>query len=149
MATVRADLVPSIEVVPGARRPLWHDQALLPQGLLPVTNPRALVYCPLVYHPGFVGVCPLTITELLRVHQLPLVMDAPILAWGFDLTRPLPFESAPPPNMFASIIRQLQSKLGGVDTSSCTSDSTEPTTVEESWSLGLDSGRGNVSLAAP
>ena len=101
--------VPSEDELPIRRRPMWHDNTLLPQGLFACQYPQAKVYCKSVYHPGSFAKRALTTEELLRLYQLPLEMDKPILEMAVRWTGGVPFEHTPPPEMYASMFRQLWS----------------------------------------
>jgi len=116
MPLVDQGSLPTFSEVPAARKAIWHENVLLPRGLLPCHKPQSRVYCPSVFHPGKFGVRPLALQELLRLYQLPLSMDSAIRDRHFNLQHALPFESAPPPDMFVSFFRQLWSgDTGGVE----------------------------------
>ena len=110
---------------------MWHSDALLPQGLFSCRHPGANVYCKSVFYPRSFAKQSLTTTKLLRLYQIPLEMDRSILEMaqltGFmekslkSQLKPmrtqvyLPFEDTPPPEMYASIFRQLWSENKGGD----------------------------------
>ena len=106
--------VPSVDELPAKKLPMWHDDALLPQGLFSCRYPQARVYCKSVFHPGGFAKRSLTTEELLRLYQLPLAMDKPLLEMAVRWKDGVPFENTPPPEMYASIFRQLWSEdMGG------------------------------------
>ena len=101
-----------MDALPPQRRPLLHDGALLPQGLFSSRSPDSLVICPSVYHGGRRVARRLSLGEKLRLHQLPLRMDA-VLLEAFEgghrgrSSNPLPFEDSPPPEWYAHIFRWM------------------------------------------
>ena len=96
------------------------DNALLPQGLLALRDPRALVLAPSVYHPGSRILRSLSVEERLRMHQSPLELDAfvrgePIEgaeARSWKLVREI--SDSLTPDMYVSMFRQLWGFRGGV-----------------------------------
>jgi len=111
------------------RTVLWDDAILRPDGLLPCNNPDAMTYCPVYYYPHSWVVRTLTLSELLRVYQLPRTMDPLFsrhlkllsgtvdraLAQSKRLARGLLllFENLPSLAILTSIICQLWGDNGG------------------------------------
>ncbi len=89
---------------------LWHLDVMLGEGLFLCTRPRSLVYCPSHFFPRQWIRCMLTLPELLRLYQLPLLMDPPHR--DLDPGRGLPVKDAPVPDLFVSIFRQLWGEYG-------------------------------------
>ena len=111
------------------RKVLWDGAILRPDGLLPRNNPLAMTYCPVYFSPHSWVVRPLTLSELLRIYQLPQVMD-PLFTRHLNLSsgsvertlarsKPtarellMPFENSPSSGILTSIIRQLWGDDGG------------------------------------
>jgi hypothetical protein len=108
------------------RKVRWVGGILRPDGLLPRNNPLAMTYCPVYSSPHSWVVRPLSLSELLRIYQLPQDMD-PLFTRHLDLssgfverakariTRELllPFENSPSSAILTSIIRQLWGDDGG------------------------------------
>jgi hypothetical protein len=112
-----------------ARSVLWEGNLLRPDGLLPCYNPNVEIYCPAYKMPLSWVVRPLTRAELLRLYQLPSVMDAEFerhldltdgqscrateRSQGLSTQLSLPFEKSPSPVILSSIVRQLWGVDGG------------------------------------
>jgi len=112
------------------RSVLWDGAILRPDGLLPCQNPNVMTYCPEYYSPHSWVVRALSLSELLRIYQLPLAMDS-LFALYLDLLSKtldralaqskisvrvllLPFENSPSSAILTSIICQLWGDDGGV-----------------------------------
>ncbi len=78
---------------------------MLLEGLFPCHAPEALLYAPSYMLKNRYFTCGLTMSERLRLHQLPLAMD-PLLA-GLNPGTPFPFEDSPSPETYTSVFRQL------------------------------------------
>ena len=114
---------------------MWHNDALLPQGLFSCQYPQARVYCKSAFHPGSFAKRSLTTEELLRLYQLPLDMDKSIVEIVVRWKNGVPFEDTPPPEMYASIFRQLWSEdMGGA--SSGLHDSIDTSAIQTEPSIG-------------
>ena len=90
-----------------------HAGAFIRQeGLFPRNNPLVRVACPSYFVKRKLSLRPLTMPEVLRLHQLPLDMDS----WfrdGFKISDVLPFEDCASPVIYTSILRQLWGVDGG------------------------------------
>ena len=107
--TILQTLVPTLE---SSARVRWHENILLSCGLFPRQHPWLLVYCPwyrLPHHKLVIRA--LTLHKMLRLYQLPLLMDA--LLVGLDPELPLPYEDSAPPGLFTSVLHQLWGVVGG------------------------------------
>jgi hypothetical protein len=107
---VSRSLVPALD--DPSRQVLWHLDIIQSEGLFPCGHPCSLVYCPSYFFLNKWVARPLAIPELLRLYQLPLLMDAVLRALEPD--KVLPFEDSPTPDLFASNFRQLWGASGGV-----------------------------------
>jgi len=107
--TVLKSTIP--ELLDPPRKVLWHDDVVLAAGLFPCLVPGARVYCPSHFCPTKWIARPLSTVELLRLYQLPLLLDA----WlgGLEPAKGLPFKDLPAPDLFTSIFRQLWGVIEG------------------------------------
>jgi hypothetical protein len=96
-------------LLPELVNPAWtvmlHNKIVCHEGLFPCHFPDILVYSPSYKLHNRWVVRGLTLTEQLRLHQLPLSMD-PLLA-GLNSRGVLPFEDVPSPEIYTSIFCQL------------------------------------------
>jgi hypothetical protein len=106
--------VPTLDDPP--RSVLWDGTILRPDGLLPCKNPNVMTYCPVYHSPSSWVVRSLTLSESLRIYQLPLAMDSLFAHIDLSSVRRgvLPFENSPSSEILTSIIRQLWGVGGGV-----------------------------------
>ena len=94
-----------------ARAVLLHDGIVRPEGLFPCRSPDIMVYAPSYKLRRRWVIRRLTVSEHLRLRQLPLSMD-PLLS-GLSARNTLPFEDALSPEVFTSVFRQLWGTLVG------------------------------------
>ena len=91
---------------------LWYNKILQPEGLFPSRTPDAKVYCLSHQLKDRWVLRTLTITEKLRLYQLPVFMNAALS--GLCPNGWLPFADAPSPEIYASILLQfLGADVGG------------------------------------
>lgn len=104
--------VVSDPVPPKSRHVVWHNGAVMPEGLLPCHTPDALVYCPTHFSRAQLVRRQLTRLELLRVFQVPSDFDSFFSSYPLD-EGALPFEWVPSQDIYADILRQLWKSTGG------------------------------------
>ena len=83
---------------------LRHLGVVRPEGLFPVHNPSARVYCPLYRAPARLAVRPLALKEMLRVYSVPSEFHD--MAWGSQALG-FPFCHCPSADMFVAVFRHL------------------------------------------
>ena len=135
---LRSD-VPMIEAPP--RKVLWHDGAVIGEGLFPSARPLSDVLCPSHFFPRHWVRRPLSLLERLRLHQLPLHMD-PFLR-ELNPASGLPFADSPPPDLYVAIFRQLwEVGPGGGLLFASLSKETIPPNVQSMEVYGKSAGEG-------
>jgi hypothetical protein len=87
------------------RKVLRHLDVVLGEGLFPSSRPLSEVFFPSHFFPRHWVRHPLSLVEMLRLHQLPLSMD-PLLR-DLSPANGLPFADSPSPDLFVSLFWQL------------------------------------------
>jgi hypothetical protein len=104
--------VPAVTAPPSSRV-LKFNGDLRIEGLLCVHDPGSFVLGPSVFHPGEVIRRRLTLTELFRLFDLPLSMDAALTEACPHHSMPLHFVDAILPTILASVFRHMWGVSGG------------------------------------